>query len=718
MKKTTKHIALLALCMAAVLALAGCLTTEETQTQTGKQQAVYVEPNVPIPGEIPYNVDLSRFPSRNDNKTAIFDRATNTVTIQKENANIYHGLNNLDITKYNILRIKYKAVDYGFFLVVDYDDASLDWTNDKMTYCPSYLTEMIIPLKNNQKRLSGICVQGTWGARYQQFVIESVTLEKVDNPQKTDVYASDEPPVIDRGMAITISGKTDAWDFVKQLGAGLNYQVFENSPFKMDFGMDVQPQNGISKPTKEQIQFLKQKGFKTIRLQTNPNLGGILDENYTLNPMYIKQIKQVIDWCIEEDMYVILCGSFSEHMGFDEFKRRAEAGDKHFVGFYLNEKKKKESTKLIEAVWKQYAQAFNNSYDEHLIFETLNEPVDMLHEWYDGHDGWTPKSNCSACKKAFSLLNEYNQLIVNTIRATGGNNANRFIIVEGIAGNWKNITDNLFNLPADTAWNKLIPTLHEYPMGPLKVRYNDYYTESIKATIKEEFDALDKTYFSKHIPVYVGEISNLRYSPIMERINCIKDFMAEVTKPDRSCTACFHNDGDIEGTANYFGYYDSWNLKWYDEEYIDTFIYAAEGKVYPLSADFIKKNEVKFESIVGKNLLTEPKELKDWKNGFSLENEIFVRSVPAKYKFELEIEKKGSTPILMFGYHDKNWKFIDFSKRSDVKVTGAVKGNNFEVRATTVTITINEELASLIEDSNCIWIDGQQIIIKSVKVVE
>ena len=662
----------------------------------------------------PYQIDLNKIPAVNDDKTVTFDKATKTVTVKKnypEQAGVQLRLVQ-DISSYNIIRIKYKVFGYvGFYLFLDYENDNLDdyknpWF-DRNTFCPPYLTEVIIPLKKGMKKLNVVGLYSTGGGSEQKFVIENITLEKIENPVKTDIYVNNEPPVIDTTTNTTIDSKLDAWDFVKQLGAGIQYPIFDDSPQAEDFIFDILVDTALSKP-KEHIKLMKQRGFKTIRLFANPNIGHIMDKNYTINPQYIKNIKQVVDWCIEEDMYVILCGPHAEYMGWDEYKKRIEAGDIHYAGYYVNEKDKKESKRFIEAIWKQYTQAFNNSYDEHLIFETFNEPVDVLHE-----HAWFPKENCATCKKDFAILNEYNQLIVDTIRSTGGNNANRFIMIEGLGTRWWYITSKLFKLPKDKAKNKLIPVYHHYPMGG-----RNYYTEGVKADIKEAFAAFDKTYFSKHIPVYVGEISNLRYSPIMERINCIKDFMAEVTKPDRSCTACFHNDGDIEGTANYFGYYDSWNLKWYDEEYIDTFIYAAEGKVYPLSADFIKKNEVKFESIVGKNLLTEQKELKDWKNGFSLENEIFVRSVPAKYKFELEIEKKGSTPILMFGYHDKNWKFIDFSKRSDVKVTGAVKGNNFEVRATTVTITINEELASLIEDSNCIWIDGQQIIIKSVKVVE
>ena len=138
-----------------------------------------------------------------------------------------------------------------------------------------------------------------------------------------------------------------------------------------------------------------------------------------------------------------------------------------------------------------------------------------------------------------------------------------------------------------------------------------------------------------------------------------------------------------------------------------------------MSTDFIKRNEVKIESIVGKNLLSEPRELKNWNNGTTINPDVFVRSVPAKYKLEFQIEKTGSKPTLQVGFtgsRDGVWN--DLVTRSDVKVTGAVKGNNFEVKSETVTITISEKLAVLIESSNGLWLNGQDIIIKSVKVVE
>ncbi|MBO7421474.1 MAG: hypothetical protein J6U06_10200, partial [Spirochaetaceae bacterium] len=100
---------------------------------------------------------------------------------------------------------------------------------------------------------------------------------------------------------------------------------------------------------------------------------------------------------------------------------------------------------------------------------------------------------------------------------------------------------------------------------------------------------LDKVYFSMHIPVIVGEVGQSRRTPILERIRWIKDFMAEASKTNRSCTALLWIDGVLKDDGKFFsGYYDSWKLKWNDEEFVDTLIYGAQGKEYPLSDDFIK----------------------------------------------------------------------------------------------------------------------------------
>ena len=578
---------------------------------------------------------------------------------------------------------------------------------------------MEIPLQKGEKKLNGIFLYGMWGIPFEKsngrFTVESITLENVSNPQKTDIFASNKPPVVDTAKNMTIDANLDAWDFVKNIGTGLNYQIFQDYPHLLDLGYDLLT-DYYSKPTKAQIHFMKESGLNAIRLQTNPGHGRMIDKSYRLSPGYIKNIKQVVDWCIEEDMYVILCGPFAEMVNCEEYKKRAAAGDIHFAAYYVNEKNKKESEKFIKAVWKQYAEAFNNSYDEHLIFEPFNEPVDILHE-----HGWNPKDDCAVCKKDYEILNEYNQLVVDTIRSTGGNNANRFVLINGLGSKWETVTNKNFKMPKDKAKNKLIPTYHDYSMGGSAAgSYTDFFKNSVKESIDKRFAALDKAFFSKHIPVLIGEVGQTRRTPILERIKWIKYLTAEASKPNRSCAAVLHNDSALVDDGRFFsGYYDSWKLKWYDKEFVDTLIYGIQGKEFPLSAEFIKNNEVKFESIVGKNLLPEPVEIKNW-GAYKIKSS-FYGSTPEKYKLVIELEKTGSDPRLELAYTDFKDVWHNASNTpllKSMRVKGGVMDGVIKVQAKKVILSIDEDLAKELADGYGVFLNGQNIIIKSMTVVE
>jgi len=69
-------------------------------------------------------------------------------------------------------------------------------------------------------------------------------------------------------------------------------------------------------------------------------------------------------------------------------------------------------------VWEQIATRFKD-YDDHLLFETMNEPreVGSPMEWMGG----TYENR--------DVINRFNLAVVNTIRASGGNNDKRFILV-------------------------------------------------------------------------------------------------------------------------------------------------------------------------------------------------------------------------------------------------------------------------------------------------
>ena len=666
----------------------------------------------------PYTVDLNSLPSSNDQRTVTFNRATKTFTI-KGDPEDWKGIgiwlyDRLDISDYNIVRIKYRTLsDCGFMLSLEYGD-TVKWQDQ---YCPSYLTEMVIPLIQGQKKVKGISFANAWNIGYEQFIVESITFEKVSNPVRTDIHASDEPPVIDTALTGKFDDKISSWDFVQKLGAGCNYHAFMAMTPEVDYGMESFYTWGFSRPTKDAVLLFKNAGFKTLRLQTSPQVH-MLDENYTIDPRFIKALKQFVDWAIEEDMYVIICGPSDEDMNKELYKQRYE-NDIHYAGYNVSEEYKISSEKFLTAMWKQYAQAFNNSYDEHLMFELLNEPIDCFHE----HNFGREKTNCAVCKKNYALMNEYNQLMVDAIRSTGGNNAKRFIILGGLSEDWKNITTNLFKMPKDKVKDRLIPTFHIYPLGftddPAKGGGKKYYTDSIRESIVEIFTALDKAFFKKHIPVILTETNGGPFSsPILERINCIKDMMAESTKKGRSCAVCVYWGEDYKNNRADF---DPWNLKWNAQpEYLNTIIYGAQGKEYPLSEDFLKKNEVIVPSIVGKNLLSEPFEIKNWDVSYRIDPELLVRSVPPKYTLEFTVETKDSNALLQPGFVDEDGKWHDLVKEKNVSVKGAAIQDGWCIKVTNevFTVSIDEKLATALEASQGIFLNGENIIIKSVKVLE
>ena len=294
-------------------------------------------------------------------------------------------------------------------------------------------------------------------------------------------------------------------------------------------------------------------------------------------------------------------------------------------------------------------------------------------------------------------------------------------MVEGYSGAEKSLYSKVFSLPKDKVKDKLIPTFHCYPMGCGKPYSKKILHDSVKRHIKEWFATYDKLYFSKHIPVYMSEGLHDRSIPIMERIDCLKAFFEEAKKPGRSCNVTMINDADFTCRWNAFGILSYQDLKWYDDEYVDTLIYGCEGKEYPLSDEFVKQNTIKIESIVGKNLISEPVVEKDFDDGFGIDSSLLVRSTPPKYKLEIEVETTGPDSIMQIGYNDPDLKWCDLVQQKNVKIKGGTLKDGWCIeikKSGTVSLTIDEKLAQVLEETGEIVINGRNIIVKSVKVVE
>ena len=157
-----------------------------------------------------------------------------------------------------------------------------------------------------------------------------------------------------------------------------------------------------------------------------------------------------------------------------------------------------------EALWKQIAEQFRD-YDEHLLFESYNEMLDTEDSWCFASFGATGNYNATIARSAYNGINSYAQTFVNTVRATGGNNAQRNLVVNTYGaccgeGNWSShLQDPLkeMMLPDDEVLNHLIFEVHCYP--------DIKNLSSAKSTLNTTISHLKNLLAKKGAPVVFGE---------------------------------------------------------------------------------------------------------------------------------------------------------------------------------------------------------------------
>ncbi len=184
--------------------------------------------------------------------------------------------------------------------------------------------------------------------------------------------------------------------------------------------------------SEEMIRAISEKGFKTVRLPVT--YFNYMSSDGTIEDAYLDRVEQVVDWIIKYDMYCLI--SIQHDTGNDGW---IKASADNYA----------QNHEIVEYMIKQIAERFNSKGD-HLILEGFNEMVNDNNDW-----GNIPISD-------LAIMNKWNQLFVDTVRATGGNNANRYLLVNTYAALPSTEVINGFSLPNDTADDKLLVGLHCY----------------------------------------------------------------------------------------------------------------------------------------------------------------------------------------------------------------------------------------------------------------
>lgn len=242
--------------------------------------------------------------------------------------------------------------------------------------------------------------------------------------------------------------------------------------------------------TQELISAVADAGFKTIRVPVS-YLKKIDDDNgYTVDEDWLNRIQEVVDYCYNAGLYVIINMHGDGYNTVNGGWLLVNGDDQEYI------------CEKYEAVWKQIAEKFKD-YDEHLIFESMNEEFDDTYE--DPNPDY------------YANLNKYNQIFVDTVRSTGSNNSQRWLLIPGWNTNIDyTVGDYGFILPTDSTEDKLIVSVHFYDP------YDFALQETLHVTgwglggkrapnwgnedyVEQQFQKLEDTYISQNIPVIIGE---------------------------------------------------------------------------------------------------------------------------------------------------------------------------------------------------------------------
>lgn len=237
---------------------------------------------------------------------------------------------------------------------------------------------------------------------------------------------------------------------------------------------------GNPKATKELFTSLKKNGVNAVRIPVTWR--DHMDSNGNIDREWMDRVQQVVDYAYSQGMYVIIN---VHHDG---------GGDPKFGAWIIEESQKDYNTflKKYKNIWKQIAERFKN-YSDYLIFESMNEV---------GFDTLYNKNKADA----YNLINKINQDFVDIIRATGGNNAKRHLLIAGYYTDIERTCDSLYKMPDDKA-GRCILSVHYYTPWDFCTcdRKHTWGTNSEVRQMETLIGKMKKNFVDKGIPVIIGE---------------------------------------------------------------------------------------------------------------------------------------------------------------------------------------------------------------------
>ena len=381
------------------------------------------------------------------------------------------------------------------------------------------------------------------------------------------------------GLLLMVTFQAEAADFetaseaVKNMGLGWNMgNTLEannqsvtdvtNPAYWGQQGLDSESCWGQSVTKPELLKMMKDAGFGAIRVPVT--WYNHMDVTGKVDAAWMARGHEVVDYVINQGLYCII--NVHHDTGADSY-----SGGKltHYAWIKADMDNYNQNKDRYEYLWKQIAEEFKD-YGQQLLFESYNEMLDKLSSWCFASFSTSEKYDAAVARSAYDAINSYAQSFVSTVRATGGNNVQRNLIVNTYGscsggGDWnQHLKDPLKEMkyPDDPAGKgRIIFQVHSYPSLVNTDSKGNITGNRPIASIKSEIDDMIKAWnehlVSKGAPVILGEWGTSNVDKDVTDYDARRELMFQfceylVQKCKASDIGTFYWMGLTDGIARFF----------------------------------------------------------------------------------------------------------------------------------------------------------------------
>lgn len=389
------------------------------------------------------------------------------------------------------------------------------------------LTWIVDSQAKNYAAEDGELVFGYWWSEQPAASLDSISVKYSigsssvsAQPEKTE----DKPP---KSESSESSEFRSSAEIVKDIKVGWNLGNSLESYDTNKTGIATETGWGNPKTTEELVKSVKNAGFNAIRI---PVTWGEHMDGDTVQTEWLDRVQEVIDYAYNNGMYVIMNMHHDDYIWFNPTEEEY-AGD----------------SARMKKIWEQVSARFKD-YGDRLVFEGMNEPrsIGSDNEWMGG----------TAAERA--VVNRYLQDFVDTIRASGGNNAERSLIVTAYGACAEEVSMNDIIVPND---EHIIVSLHYYAPWKFSSGETMNFGSAEKSELDAKFDSMKKKFADKGIPVIIDEFGCVGIADDNVRAEYYSYYISAAKARG---IKCFVWDNNVAKGKDGYGILNRTSMKWND----------------------------------------------------------------------------------------------------------------------------------------------------------